>query len=170
LKEGRVVDAILGSIAVPGIFPPKDYEPYRLVDGGTLNPVPVSAARALAPNLPVVAVTLYPPLDQPSTPINLLIPGPKPLLDQLSRLNITQAFQIFAESIDIGQRKMTEMCLKMERPEVLIAPDTGDIGLLDTVDVAEVAKQGETAALAAWPDLRYALSWRARLRRFLRRR
>jgi NTE family protein len=169
LKEGRVVDAILGSIAVPGIFPPKEYEPYRLVDGGTLNPVPVSAARALAPNLPVVAVTLYPPLDQPSTPINLQIPGPKPLIEQLSRLNITQAFQIFAEAIDIGQRQMTELRLKMEHPEVLIAPQTGDIGLLDTVDVAEVAKHGEAATLAAWPDLRYALSWRARLRRFLRR-
>jgi NTE family protein len=165
LKEGRVVDAILGSIAVPGIFPPKDYEPYRLVDGGTLNPVPVSAARALAPHLPVVAVTLYPPLDQPSIPLNLQIPGPKPLLDQLSRLNITQAFQIFAEAIDIGQRQMTELRLKMERPEVLIAPDTGNIGLLDSVDVPEIVKLGEQAALEVIPTLKKAASWQKRLAR-----
>ncbi|MFO7583435.1 MAG: patatin-like phospholipase family protein [Anaerolineales bacterium] len=169
LKKGRVVDAILGSIAVPGIFPPKDYEPYRLVDGGTLNPVPVSVARALAPNLPVVAVTLYPPLDQPSIPLNLQIPGPKPLLDQLSRLNITQAFQIFAEAIDIGQRKMTELRLKMEHPEVLIAPDTGDIGLLDSVDVPEIVKLGEQAALEAIPTLKRAASWQKRLARLFGR-
>lgn len=169
LKKGRVVDAILGSIAVPGIFPPKDYEPYRLVDGGTLNPVPVSVARALAPNLPVVAVTLYPPLDQPSIPLNLQIPGPKPLLDQLSRLNITQAFQIFAEAIDIGQRKMTELRLKMEHPEVLIAPDTGDIGLLDSVDVPEIVKLGEQAALEAIPTLKRAVSWQKRLARLFGR-
>jgi NTE family protein len=169
LKEGRVVDAILGSIAVPGIFPPKEYASYRLVDGGTLNPVPVSVARALAPNLPVVAVTLYPPLDQPSTPINLQIPGPKPLLEQLSRLNITQAFQIFAEAIDIGQRQMTDLRLKMEHPEVLIAPDTGDIGLLDSVDVPEVVKLGEQAALEAIPTLKKVASWQKRLARLFRR-
>jgi NTE family protein len=170
LKKGRLVDALLGSMAVPGIFPPRDYPPYRLVDGGTLNPVPVSAARALSPSLPVVAVSLYPPLDQPSTPINLQLPGPKTLIEQIARLNITQAFQIFAESIDIGQRQMTEMRLLMDKPDVLISPEVGDIGLLDTVDVARVARQGELAALAAMPELKRVFSWQARLRRFRQRR
>lgn len=170
LKKGNVVDAILGSIAVPGIFPPQHYPPYRLVDGGTLDPIPVSVARALSPSLPVVAVSLYPPLGQPSTPINLQLPGPKTLMEQIARLNITQAFQIFAEAIDIGQRQMTDMRLRIDKPDVLIAPDVGDIGLLDTVDVAQVAMQGELAALAALPELKRVFSWRARLRRFRQRR
>lgn len=170
LKKGGVVDAVLGSMAVPGIFPPRDYPPYRLVDGGTLNPVPVSAARALSPSLPVVAVNLYPPLDQPSTPISLPLPGPKTLIEQIARLNITQAFQIFAESIDIGQRQMTEMRLQMDRPDVLISPDVGEIGLLDNVDVARVARQGELATLAVMPELKRVFSWQARLRRFRQRR
>jgi NTE family protein len=170
LKKGGVVDAVLGSMAVPGIFPPRDYPPYRLVDGGTLNPVPVSAARALSPSLPVVAVNLYPPLDQPSTPISLPLSGPKTLIEQIARLNITQAFQIFAESIDIGQRQMTEMRLQMDRPDVLISPDVGEIGLLDNVDVARVARQGELAALAVMPELKRVFSWQARLRRFRQRR
>lgn len=170
LKKGGVVDAVLGSMAVPGIFPPRDYPPYRLVDGGTLNPVPVSAARALSPSLPVVAVNLYPLLDQPSTPISLPLSGPKTLIEQIARLNITQAFQIFAESIDIGQRQMTEMRLQMDRPDVLISPDVGEIGLLDNVDVARVARQGELAALAVMPELKRVFSWQARLRRFRQRR
>lgn len=170
LKKGGVVDAVLGSMAVPGIFPPRDYPPYRLVDGGTLNPVPVSAARALSPSLPVVAVNLYPPLDQPSTPISLPLSGPKTLIEQIARLNITQAFQIFAESIDIGQRQMTEMRLQMDRPDVLISPDVGEIGLLDNVDVARVARQGELATLAVMPELKRVFSWQARLRRFRQRR
>lgn len=166
LQKGRVVDAILGSIAIPGIFPPKDYEPYRLIDGGTLNPVPVSAARALSPSLPVVAVNLYPPLDQPSTPINLQLPGPKTLMEQIARLNISQAFQIFAEAVDIGQRQMTEMRLQIEKPDVVIAPAVAHIGLLDTINVGEVAKLGEAATLEALPRLKRAFSWKARLKRF----
>ena len=56
LTEGLVRDAILATIALPGIFPPRKIQDWELVDGGTLDPVPVAVARALAPNLPVVAV------------------------------------------------------------------------------------------------------------------
>jgi NTE family protein len=168
LQKGRLVDAILGSIAIPGIFPPKEYDPYRLGDGGILDPVPVRAARALAPGLPVLAVNLYPPLDQPSTPIALQLPVPKPLAEQIARLNITQAFQIFAEAVDIGQRQMTELRLQLDHPEVLVSPLVGHIGLLDSINVAEVAQLGEIAALESLPDLRRAVSWPARLARRLR--
>ena len=168
LQDGRVVDALLGSIAIPGIFPPKEYASYRLVDGGTLDPVPVRAARALAPSLPVVAVNLYPPLAQPSTPINLTIPGPKLLLEQIARLNITQAFQVFSEAVDIGQRQMTELRLKVDNPEVIIMPPVGGIGLLDTINVSEVARIGEVTALEALPALKRVFSWQARLGRILR--
>ncbi len=96
LQQGRVVDAVMGSIAVPGLFPPKKYNEYLLIDGGTLDPVPVRAARALAPRLPVVAVSLMPPLDAPKTPLCSAHPRvPEPLVQQIARLNITQAVQIF---------------------------------------------------------------------------
>lgn len=168
LQKGQVVDALLGSIAIPGIFPPKEYDPYRLTDGGTLDPVPVRAARAMLPGLPVVAVTLNPPLEQPSTPLNLPIPGPKTLVEQLARLNLTQAFRVFGEAIDIGQRELTELRLKIDRPDVIISPSVGEIGLLDSVNVGEVVKLGEIAALEALPALKYAVSWRGRLARSLR--
>lgn len=173
LQEGRVVDALLGSIAVPGIFPPKEYSPYRLVDGGTLDPVPVRAARALAVSLPVVAVSLNPPLDQPSVPINVPVSVPKslePFAEQIARLNITQALQIFAEAVDIGQRQMASLRLMVEKPEVIISPQIGDIGLLDNINVADVARLGEVAALEALPALKRAVSWQARLRRAVQRR
>ena len=58
LTEGRIVDALLATGAVPGVFPPKSYGEMQLVDGAVLNPVPVSLARKLAPRLPIVAVVL----------------------------------------------------------------------------------------------------------------
>lgn len=41
-KEGPLFDAIRASIAIPGIFRPVGYRGHRLVDGGLLNPVPVT--------------------------------------------------------------------------------------------------------------------------------
>jgi len=169
LQQGRVVDAIKGSIAVPGLFPPNHYHEYTLIDGGTLDPVPVRAARALAPDLPVVAVSLMAPLDAPKTPLNVPLPVPEPLAQQIARLHITQAVQIFVDAIDIGQRQMTELRLQLDRPEVLIRPDVADINLLDRVDIPEIARRGEAAARASLPQLKRAVSWQARAMRAVRR-
>ncbi|GAB4492862.1 MAG: hypothetical protein Fur0016_13180 [Anaerolineales bacterium] len=162
LQQGRVVDALMGSMAVPGLFPPKHYHEYTLIDGGTLDPVPVRAARALAPGLPVVAVSLMAPLDAPKTPLNVPLPVPEPLAQQIARLPIAQAVKIFVDAIDIGQRQMTELRLQLDRPEVLIRPDVADINLLDRVNIAEIARRGEVAALQSLPTLRRAVSWQAR--------
>lgn len=162
LQQGRVVDAIMGSIAIPGLFPPKQYNEYTLIDGGTLDPVPVRAARALAPDLPIVAVSLTKPLDAPKTPPSLPLPVPQPWAEQIARLNITQAVKIFVNAIDIGQRQMTELRLQIDKPDVIIRPDVVDINFLDKVDVAEIAKRGEIATLQNLAALRRAVSWKPR--------
>src|SRR5512147_2913722 len=65
LTKGRLVDAMLATIALPGIFPARHIDGLELVDGGTLDPVPVAPARMLAPRLPVVAVVLTLPMGIP---------------------------------------------------------------------------------------------------------
>lgn len=162
LREGRLLEALLGSSAIPGLFPPREIAPYTLIDGGVLDPVPVRAARALAPGLPVVAVSLMPPLDSPAIPLTL--PVPRPLAAQLTRLHFTQAIQVFADALDIGQRQMTELRLEIDRPEVLIRPALATINVLDVINVAEVARLGETATLQVLPALRRLDSWPRRLR------
>jgi len=114
-----------------------------------------------------VAVSLLSPLEQPVTPPTFLVSAPNLLVEQLTRLNITQAFTVFADAVDIGQRQMSELRLKVDAPEVLIHPDVDNINLLDKVDVADVAKRGERAMQAALPELRRAVSWSARVRRTL---
>lgn len=168
LKEGRVVDAVLATISLPGIFPYQDWGDYHLVDGGLLDPIPVAPARALAPHLPVVAVVLYHmmEIDNPLlSPPKFL--GPEPLLRQIARLRVAQAFSIFMRSVEIGSCALAELRLKIDKPEVLIRPEVAAIGLLDTVDVLEVANLGERAAEKALPELQAAFKWSARLRRYL---
>ena len=45
LSQGRLVDAMLATIAMPGVFPARYIDGLELVDGGTLDPVPVVPAR-----------------------------------------------------------------------------------------------------------------------------
>jgi NTE family protein len=57
LQDGRVVDAVRASIAIPGIFTPMWHEGAWLVDGGLANPVPVSVARGMRADC-VIAIDL----------------------------------------------------------------------------------------------------------------
>ncbi len=47
LKSGKLVDAILASIAVPIFFPPVEKDGRILVDGGLVEPVPLETCRKL---------------------------------------------------------------------------------------------------------------------------
>ena len=58
IDRGPVNPAIMASIAIPGLFRPVQYDGHFLVDGGVVMPVPVAAARRIAPRLPVLSVNL----------------------------------------------------------------------------------------------------------------
>jgi NTE family protein len=57
LREGPLLDALRASVAVPGVVAPWRVEGRWLVDGGLVNPVPVSLCRALGAQT-VIAVDL----------------------------------------------------------------------------------------------------------------
>jgi NTE family protein len=166
LSQGRVVDAILATIAVPGVFPPKHYRDLELVDGAVLNPVPVTVARSLAPTLPIVAVVLEILNEETRGFSNIPLPVPVPasLVKRLTRTRVAQAFNIFLQSVDIGSRKLAELRLLADHPDVIVRPDVSGIGVLDKVDVHDVILKGETAAEAVMSDLRRAVSWPNRMR------
>jgi NTE family protein len=168
LSQGRLVDAMLATIAMPGIFPARYIDGLELVDGGTLDPVPVAPARALAPRLPVVAVVLTMPMGIPPQPWNL--PWHKHwtgmiLSRLLSKMRYASVWDIFSRSLDITSRAMTQYRLEVDRPEVIIRPQVFDIDTLDIVDVREIARRGEVAAEAALPQLRGLYTLRNRWRR-----
>lgn len=171
LTEGLVRDALLATIALPGIFPPRRILDWELVDGGTLDPVPVSVARSLAPNLPVVAVVLTSPVGEPAQTIEMSIPYlPGVIARRITRLRPAQAFDTFLQALDIGNRMMTELRLEKDDPEIIIRPAVTHIQLLDKVDVAEVARLGEQAVEAVLPGLVRVTAWPARLARSLGKR
>ena len=57
IREGDIIEAVRASISVPGIFTPVKKGGTILVDGGLVNPVPVSVAREMGADF-VIAVDL----------------------------------------------------------------------------------------------------------------
>mgnify|MGYP000432148686 FL=1 len=52
LRDGSIADAVRASIALPGLFTPVVHADGRLlVDGGLVNPVPTSLARAMGADI-----------------------------------------------------------------------------------------------------------------------
>ncbi|MBW2648539.1 MAG: patatin family protein, partial [Deltaproteobacteria bacterium] len=57
LKSGSLMDAVRASISMPGMFSPFKHGGRWLVDGGLVNPIPVSLCRAMGADI-VIAVNL----------------------------------------------------------------------------------------------------------------
>ena len=169
LSEGPVKDALLATSALPGIFPTQHLNEWELVDGGVLNPVPVSVARSLAPNLPVVAVVLSESLGSPAHAWWAPVPAffPRQIADRITQLSFAQAYDTFMRSIEIGNRAVTEYRLDVDKPEVVIRPAVTDIKLLDNVNVSDAARRGEEAVEAILPVLRAQVTWHRRLGRII---
>jgi NTE family protein len=154
LDRGSLLDAIQATIALPGIFPPKLINNRLIIDGGIIDPVPVGLARSLRPDLPVVAVVLSPKMkkwtgqQEPPSFMNSF-----PLINRLYKLRLAQSLNIFIRSVDIAGGYLTEMTLETLRPEVIIRPDVGEVGLVDAVNITDLIEKGEKAAAEALPAL-----------------
>ena len=57
LSQGSVVDAVMASTAIPGVFPPVHINGRDLIDGGVANNTPISSAVALGATRIVVLPT-----------------------------------------------------------------------------------------------------------------
>lgn len=57
LREGKLWDAVRASMALPGLLTPSRIGRHYVVDGGLVNPVPVSLCRAMGADI-IIAVNL----------------------------------------------------------------------------------------------------------------
>lgn len=170
LRHGPVLPALLATSAVPGVFPPRQIGEYHLIDGAVSDPVPVAVARWLNPTLPVVAVALNhtpePTASLPDLPIP--IPGPASLIEQVSRLRVAQAFNIFVRSVEISSNRLTELRLAAEQPEMLVRPEVGMYSMLSPFKVHDLVELGYQAAQRVMSELTKSSSWSNALTRVIR--
>ncbi|MBP6178552.1 MAG: patatin-like phospholipase family protein [Anaerolineales bacterium] len=169
ISEGLLRDAVLATIALPGIFPPQTLNNWELMDGGVLNPVPVTVARMLSPELPIVAVVLNDPLDIPVRTYAIPVPAilPRQITERIHQLHYAQAFDIFMRAVDLSSRAVAHYRLEADAPDVIVRPKVHNIDLLDKVVVKDVAMLGELALEDVLPQLKKAVSWSGRLNKLL---
>jgi predicted acylesterase/phospholipase RssA len=139
------------------------------MDGGVLNPVPVSVARILSPDLPIIAVVLNAPLDLPVRTYTFPLPAsfPRPIVERITRMNFAQIYDVVMRSVDLSSRAVAHYRLEVDAPDVIIRPNVHHIDLLDNVDVHEIAMLGEAAFEVALPDIKRVTSWSSRMKRKL---
>jgi NTE family protein len=173
LQSGSLMEAVRASTALPGVFPPSRLGEQWLVDGGLVNPVPVSVCRALGAEV-VIAVNLNgdltsrnnPPWQgevtrQPATITNLSARLRAQLRGTTGRLasrlrrktgETPGLLEVLAGALYIMQDRITRSRLAGDPPDVALTPCLGHIRLLDFDCGDEAIAEGyacvETASAA----------------------
>ncbi len=138
--SGSIVDAVLASIALPGVFQPHSYrlpgadQPSRFIDGGTVNNIPIDVVRSMGADRVVALHAL--PIDE----------APKPragLVGQITR------FPPIARALVVIQSQFLAMAAAGERmvqlADVAIRPDTRRFGFTEMWRAAEIIEIGRAA-------------------------
>jgi NTE family protein len=68
IGEGDIVEAMLASMSVPGLFDPREINGRLLVDGGLSKQLPVDVAREMGADVVIVVDTTIEPSDPPANP------------------------------------------------------------------------------------------------------
>ncbi len=173
LRKGKVLDAALATMAIPGVFPSQEIGGSVLVDGGVLDPVPVRLARWMAPDLPVVAVVLHKRPDgyvDPEITFPISIPVPSSITERLAKFRMVQALQVFAQAMEVSSTRLTDMAVKLYKPEVLIEPRVGQIGVLQNVDTKVLIQAGMDATEEVLTELESQVSWVKKIERAVKQR
>ena len=180
LTRGRMVEALRASYALPGIFPPVRLGSRWLVDGALVNPVPVSAARALGARL-VIAVNLNADMlgrgttiashgsDETDERLRAQMQKPRNGLRALFGPESTVKRQfidagrpgiptVMVEAFNIMQDRITRARLAGDPPDVLISPRLGQIGWFDFHRAREAIEIGATATQRALEPITEAIA------------
>jgi NTE family protein len=161
LRQGSTLDAVRASIALPGFFAPALREGSVLVDGGLVNPVPVSLARAMGADV-VIAVDLgtdilgrhlraHPPVEAPAGEVSewirklqgnlgAIIPAHSP-----DERKMPSMLDVLTTSINIMQVRISRSRMAGEPPDLVVAPRLAHFGLLDFHRAKEAIEEGKHA-------------------------
>ena len=185
LTHGPMVDAMRASYALPGIFAPVLIGDRWLVDGALVNPVPVSAARALGAEIVIAAnlssdvfthsTTIY--SHGPAADLSVSVaPDSIPESEQPKRglgkffsaeRTVKREFfggggrpgisTVMVDAFNIMQDRITRARLAGDPPDLLIAPRVGHIGWFDFHRADELIARGARSAERAIDAIQEAI-------------
>jgi NTE family protein len=181
-REGSVVDAVRASVAVPGLLAPHLFNGRLLVDGGLVDPVPVSLARAMGAEL-ILAIELGSDLVRHRHRVRSEVGPGDPESSWTARmrrwmkldsdisaaasgearaLSLPSLADVMMTSINIMEVRIARARLAGDPADVIVRPQLADIGMLDYYRAGEAIDEGYEAMTQALPQVRALLeaeSW-----------
>jgi NTE family protein len=166
LREGPVIEAVRASIALPGLLTPAVRDGRLLVDGGLVNPVPVSLCRAMGAEV-VIAVDLNWDLigrrHKIADDAAVADGSGAGLLEALlakfrgggaaGATDTPSMLDVLTTSLNIMQVRITQSRLAGEPADVMIRPRLSGIAAMDYHRGAAAIAEGERAATQAVPAI-----------------
>jgi len=170
-RTGKVAKSVRASMSLPGLFPPVRYEGRWLVDGGLVNPVPVTACRALGADV-VIAVNLNSDIvgKRKDRTVETSASEEEGLLQYLKQQAKEYSSSLFSSareeeispgllsavssSINIFQDRITRSRLAGDPADIMISPRLRDVGLLEFGKAAEAMQTGEACVQRVMPDIK----------------
>jgi NTE family protein len=168
-RKGPLLDAMRASFSLPGLFTPFQRGQQWLIDGGLVNPVPVSLCRSMGADM-VIAVNLNDGIVEKSifrrnSKINNTAIQEKlldvfrsdflsanfPFIKKTERSDqqkekTPNMIEVMAKSIYIMQDRITRQRLLVDPPDLLISPRLSGIGLLEFNRANEAIDEGWVSA------------------------
>ncbi len=145
LNEGSVLEAIRASISIPVIFSVAKKQGRYLVDGGLVNPVPVSVLKTMGADF-IIAVDLTPDRDE--------------RVRHITRNNEVDRepgmFQVIRQSIYINSYHISRTVCK--GANTIIRPHVANIGPGEFTRARECILEGELAATDSIPGIKRQLA------------
>ena len=147
LTEGDIHLAVRASCSMPGLMAPVPHNGYWLVDGGVVNPVPISLTRAMGADI-VIAVDLQHDahlMQQDLMPVNLQsedaegekLAWHERLRGRIGRMTARRsvaaptAIEIMTTSIQVLENRLKRNRMAGDPPDILIQPYCPQISTLD---------------------------------------
>lgn len=168
MRAGSLITAVRASIAIPGVFTPVLVEDRWLVDGGLVNPVPVSLARALGADV-VIAVNVNDRLVLPGGRRRYALPQHAEeagFWDKLKRrwsseepqapdVTLPGIFGVSLDALNIMQNRVMRARLAGDPADVLMSPQVGAIGLFEFHRADEAIRAGRECAERHLDEIRF---------------
>lgn len=168
LQRGEIVPAIRASYALPGAFEPIKIDGRYMIDGALVNPVPVSACRAMGAHM-VIAVSLNgdafgpigsshemdldnddaaDPFELASQSLNKLRPDRlllKSMMGDGKSGKGPKVGSVMMGTLNIVMDRISRSRLAGDPPDVFVAPRIGHIGMLEFTKADELIERGYQA-------------------------
>jgi len=146
IDHGSVTEAVRASISIPAIFTVVKREGSYLVDGGLVNPVPVSVVRQMGADF-IIAVNVIP---------DVLDRAHRVHKEQMEAPREPNIIHIIMQSIYIGTYSLARSSL--EGANIVIEPHVTHIGTGDFHHARELVQLGKLATQDAVPEIRRKLA------------